>query len=884
MLQKVRDEFFGNSLTMIDFLGQFEMMAKKHFEPDRIYDLNRLCLVKRRLLDGGEREVLQFFNDRLELIEEISLSKKTSEQLAVNEFLSIGTGNDETREPEISTVMRQFFDRVISVSGSEGIARRPGGLSKILLDGETRTETYTDRPDIPLFEESEDGFQKVHPVSKAFKEDDEITVRTPFSEEPDLFSEIGMNPEREEDEVKSDVLKLDEEPEVLFTHSMIVVNEDDGEEEEEFTVFDGGIKVTPPSVEEEPAGPKEDELLDEFMETLVNDHQTEEVSEAQTIDESDEQPEEVSDEQPDDEASEEEPVDLSDQQQDDEASEEPGFESESVPQEMTYSGDEPEVEEPPVYEPVSGSDHFEVVEEMRENEEEPPHKKQRISIFDDFEEEVKPATEPVVQDSPVETIETVEAPEFTEETIETVEVPEFTEETIETVEAPEFTEETIETVETPEFTEEAIETVEVPEFTEEEIFEHEIQVEDEFTPEEVTEQIITAETEEETPDEVAEEVIPEEVSETSITTETEEETPDEVEEEGDLLFNEDFFDDIIEPEIPDDSTGSGDTSEETETPVNGDEPKKSEPEEDSGEIFHHISRDSIIETESKPDVELMAAIPEPIPVTEPFEPVTGATAGIKEVEKPMSSEEPEEKSTYSVLLKMLLLLGLMVATWFMLDATGLLKGKPASLNKEDLAKGAVVVTDSNSLADQREYPYNRDTQNDATLKGTVVKNGKYYEVAENGVLTAVDYDTSAKKQIKVTVPPDSLIAKNTTKDKKNGKGKESKDKEKDKATGAGNITLQDAVKNKVNEKKIADFVFKSGKKFYIQISAHRSFETAEKVAKDLKKKGYNSFVMKVKKEGVRGEDGIWYRVRVGPYDKEEKALEVNKSLNKNKKS
>ena len=79
-------------------------------------------------------------------------------------------------------------------------------------------------------------------------------------------------------------------------------------------------------------------------------------------------------------------------------------------------------------------------------------------------------------------------------------------------------------------------------------------------------------------------------------------------------------------------------------------------------------------------------------------------------------------------------------------------------------------------------------------------------------------------------------------------------------------------------------MFKSGKKFYIQISAHRSFETAEKVAKDLKKKGYNSFIMKVKKEGVRGEDGVWYRVRVGPYDKEEKALEVNKTLNKNKKS
>ena len=165
MLQKIRDEFFGNSLTMIDFLGQFELMSKKYFEPDRIYDLNRLCLVKRRLLDGGEREVLQFLNDRLELIEEISLGKNTSEQLAVSEFLSIGTDQDKEGVPEVSPVMRQFFDRVISVSGSEGISKRAGGLSKILLDGETRTETYTDRPDIPLFEESEDGFQKVHPIT-----------------------------------------------------------------------------------------------------------------------------------------------------------------------------------------------------------------------------------------------------------------------------------------------------------------------------------------------------------------------------------------------------------------------------------------------------------------------------------------------------------------------------------------------------------------------------------------------------------------------------------------------------------------------------------------------------------------------------------------------
>lgn len=873
MLQKIRDEFFGNSLTMIDFLGQFELMSKKYFEPDRIYDLNRLCLVKRRLLDGGEREVLQFLNDRLELIEEISLGKNTSEQLAVSEFLSIGTDQDKEGVPEVSPVMRQFFDRVISVSGSEGISKRAGGLSKILLDGETRTETYTDRPDIPLFEESEDGFQKVHPVSKAFKDDDEITVRTPFSEEPDLFSEIGMNPEREEEESKAGILKLDEEPEVLFTHSMIVVDDNEEEGEEEFTVFEGGLKVTPQN-EEEPASSKDDELLEEFMETLVGNTQPAG-----------------------------EPFE-----------EEPGFESETVPQEMAYSGDEVETGESPVYEPVSGSDHFEVVEEMTTapeepvapedderaqdfgpepmdeesteevplpgipdveepplpgniaekevdvieiiaqeeasvEEDEPPHKKQRISIFDDLEDEEEIAPEPVIEIFPEETDGVPETLEFAAE--------EIFESGVQVEDVVSGDEETIL------ITEDDLELAEVDSVQEEE------------TSGEVIEAV-----ESEPVDEAPLEVNPE----PQVPMEVLEETRGELEEKGEFLFDEDFFDDVIEPEIPEERHETRDTTSNTGSTATGDEPKKSEPDDDSGEVFHHISRSSIIEETTASDIELTAAVPEPIQFTESNEPESGITAGIKEEEKPMSSEETEEKSTYSVLLKMLLLLGLMVATWFILDSTGLLKGKPASLNNEDLAKGAVVITDSNSLADQREYPYNKDTQNDAILKGTIVKAGKYYEVAENGVLTPVDYDTSSKKQIKVTVPPDSLITKSTTKDKKGGKGKDSKEKEKEKATGAGNIALQDAVKNKVNEKKIADFVFKSGKKFYIQISAHRSFETAEKVAKDLKKKGYNSFIMKVKKEGVRGEDGVWYRVRVGPYDKEEKALEVNKTLNKNKKS
>ncbi|KAA0265311.1 MAG: hypothetical protein EDM75_03210 [Chlorobiota bacterium] len=135
MLKKIRDEFFGNSLTMIDFLGQFELMAAKYFEPGRIYDLYRLCLVKRKVLDGGEQEVLQFLNDRLELIEEVALGKRSSEQLVVNEFLSFGGAEGAAGESEVSPLMQDFFERVISVSSNESITRRTGGLSKILLDG-----------------------------------------------------------------------------------------------------------------------------------------------------------------------------------------------------------------------------------------------------------------------------------------------------------------------------------------------------------------------------------------------------------------------------------------------------------------------------------------------------------------------------------------------------------------------------------------------------------------------------------------------------------------------------------------------------------------------------------------------------------------------------
>lgn len=910
MLQKIRDEFFGNSLTMIDFLGQFELMAAKYFEPGRIYDLYRLCLVKRKVLDGGEQEVLQFLNDRLELIEEVALGKRSSEQLAVNEFLSFGGAEGAAGESEVSPLMQDFFDRVISVSSNESITRRTGGLSKILLDGETRTETYTDRPDIPLFEESEDGFQKVHPVSNAFKDDDAIPILTPFSEEPDLFSDLGLHPEKEEDRERKESIPLNEEPELVFTHSSIVIDDSDDDDEDDYTVFQGGIKVTPPE-EEEVTGPeKEEESIEEFIESLV-------------------------DEVPESESG-------------FEAESEVIFEPEAVPEEMSVPEEVLPADDMPEYEPVAGSDHFEVVEEQEPDEtpeeqeetpetapeplEEPsedfeetpgtieevnetveeapevpvvpepalPYRRQRISIFDDLEEVTEEAT--VVE--PESTISVEQEDEVFEEIIDVPVVEETEEEAHEEpaldeepdlLPAEEPVEIDLEMADEDATAEEMVELAEdEPEITstvEETAAEPEITSTVEETAAEPEPFLITEEDlelPEEEPPVPEEELKPETSGEVDLPVEepvSEEPAEAETTDETRLLFDEDFFDEVVDPEVKDEP------GEKTGVPESNEQPgmTRIEPEEQtepaSEEVFHHISRDSIISTDREA-VEPALPVEEPlIPVEQNYRISEETNPGITCEEKEMGGQK-EEKSPFSVLGKMLLVLGLMVATWYVLDSSGLLKGKRASLNQEDLALGSMVITDSNSLSDKREYPFNRDTQNDGNLKGTIFKDGKYFEVAENGVLTAVDYDTSSQKKIKVTVPPDSLLAKDTKKEKKEdtkGKGRD-KEKDKDKTTNSGNITLQDAVKNKVKENKIADHVFKSGKKFFVQISAHRSFDTAEKIALDLKKKGYSSFVMKVKKEGVRGEDGVWYRVRIGPYDNETKALEVNKIFNKNKKS
>ncbi|KAA0265310.1 MAG: SPOR domain-containing protein [Chlorobiota bacterium] len=763
-----------------------------------------------------------------------------------------------------------------------------------------------------MFEESEDGFQKVHPVSNAFKDDDAIPILTPFSEEPDLFSDLGLHPEKEEDRERKESIPLNEEPELVFTHSSIVIDDSDDDDEDDYTVFQGGIKVTPPE-EEEVTGPeKEEESIEEFIESLV-------------------------DEVPESESG-------------FEAESEVIFEPEAVPEEMSVPEEVLPADDMPEYEPVAGSDHFEVVEEQEqepdetpeEQEETPetapepleepsedfeetpgtieevnetveeapevpvvpepalPYRRQRISIFDDLEEETEAAT--VVE--PVSTISVEQEDEVFEEIIDVPVVEETEEEAHEEpaldeepdlLPAEEPVEIDLEMAAEVATAEEVVELAEdEPEITysvEETTAEPEITFTVEETAAEPEPSLITEEDlelPEEEPPVPEEELKPETSGEVDLPVEepvseepAEAETPDETR----LLFDEDFFDEVVDPEVKDEPGEKTGVPESIEQPgMTGIEPEE-QTEPASEEVFHHISRDSIISTEMEA-VEPALPVEEPvIPVEQNYQISEETNPGITGEEKEMGGQK-EEKSPFSVLGKMLLVLGLMVATWYVLDSSGLLKGKRASLNQEDLALGSMVITDSNSLSDKREYPFNRDTQNDGNLKGTIFKDGKYFEVAENGVLTAVDYDTSSQKKIKVTVPPDSLLAKDTKKEKKEdtkGKGKD-KEKDKEKTTNSGNITLQDAVKNKVKENKIADHVFKSGKKFFVQISAHRSFDTAEKIALDLKKKGYSSFVMKVKKEGVRGEDGVWYRVRIGPYDNETKALEVNKIFNKNKKS
>jgi hypothetical protein len=53
ILYKILDRFIGTELQMVDFLGQFMHLAKKNFEPGKVYNLHELCFVKRKPSDSG---------------------------------------------------------------------------------------------------------------------------------------------------------------------------------------------------------------------------------------------------------------------------------------------------------------------------------------------------------------------------------------------------------------------------------------------------------------------------------------------------------------------------------------------------------------------------------------------------------------------------------------------------------------------------------------------------------------------------------------------------------------------------------------------------------------------------------------------------------------
>ncbi|MGK9369748.1 SPOR domain-containing protein [Melioribacter sp. Ez-97] len=64
------------------------------------------------------------------------------------------------------------------------------------------------------------------------------------------------------------------------------------------------------------------------------------------------------------------------------------------------------------------------------------------------------------------------------------------------------------------------------------------------------------------------------------------------------------------------------------------------------------------------------------------------------------------------------------------------------------------------------------------------------------------------------------------------------------------------------ESKVSKFIFESGGKYTVQVSAWRSKRKAESVANNLKRLGHNAFVIKADIPGR----GAWYRVRIGYFD------------------
>jgi len=64
-------------------------------------------------------------------------------------------------------------------------------------------------------------------------------------------------------------------------------------------------------------------------------------------------------------------------------------------------------------------------------------------------------------------------------------------------------------------------------------------------------------------------------------------------------------------------------------------------------------------------------------------------------------------------------------------------------------------------------------------------------------------------------------------------------------------------------------------RYTIQVSAKRSLDMAKSVAADLIKAGYDAYIQKAY---FKETDEVWYRVRVGSYEKKETALAVAQSL------
>jgi cell division septation protein DedD len=982
ILYKILDRFIGADLQMVDFLGQFMHLAKKNFEPGTVYNLHELCFVKRKPSDSGDGEVLQFFDEKLEIIEEIVLEDRATERLRVNEFLSFDGDGESSPEIEISPKVSAFFNDVLSLNDPGFVKKGGGRLSRILLEEDKKSERYTDRPDIPLFEDSEDGFQKVNPLSRAFEEEEDLTIKSSYNDEPDLFSDLGIHPEKETDEpVTPDFLNSEEE-EVVFTHSSIVIPDDEDDDEETYSIFSGGIKVTP--VTEEDESPKKEvtdnnEVAD-FLESLVAVPEpplevVDEVGDEDIIDVSgeysietteiaeieDELPEsveevEMADELPEPveevEMEDELPEPIDEFEIEDENDETIGASLpheeidevdelidhiEEMEQQVDLSEGVAELNEVEIAE--FNSEIQELTEEVKEFEvardeeivesEDIPQKKQRISIFADIDDitdepEVETSDEseiPAAADDVVSLVNEEIAPEEVAEVDEVTEVNLEIEEIVESESDQDIHSEPEEALEAdiqhdiilPEIESELKESSEtVPE-----VIDGSLEEEAQIIPDEIE----TIETGSVDPIEVRDEI--DSVNELiqpgeEIVIEPEKVVEAETEEDK-LMFDESFFDGVIE--IPEESASpvAGDvpSSEPEPTELPGEEEPKvadrkeeAEPElidiplydeatvPDAPPPFKHLDEHGEIEGRESGNTGDNLTDTQ-IPIVEMTEYIStneneesnqppliqdqddGNT--VKDESRVMEEETEPPKSQLSVLIKMLIVLAVIIATYFILQASGYLRGKNAVKTDENLAQGALVIVDSNLLADNREYPFNKDTQNDVNIKGAAFKDGRYFEVEENGTLNPVLYDTSTEKTYKVFVPFDSAAVKEEKKAKKDDKSKKEVDKKPvkkaDDNSNSGNITLQDAVKNKVKETKIADFIFKSGKKYYVQISAHRAFDTAEKLAKELKKKGYKSFVMKIKKSGVAGEEGVWYRVRVGPFDKEEKAREVNNTLN-----